>query len=185
MAPTVTWLRPDAGATVNVADPVEVEVEAVDERGDLKEVRLILHGQLIQRKVSFPFQMRWQPSAVDVGETETLRVEVEDEAGNVTTSSRTITVGPPTALEEAPVPTGVTTISGSPVVGETLTCMPSGFSGNGVQRALRSGCATAPRSAGRVRRTYVPVAADVGRDGQLPGDRRATARATRTRRPTR
>jgi hypothetical protein len=107
--------------------------------------------------------MRWQPSAIDVGETETLRVEAEDEAGNVTTSSRTITIGPATALEEAPVPTGVTTISGSPVVGETLTCMPSGFSGNGVflrYQWLRDGAAIG----GAGSQSYVPVAADVGRE---------------------
>ena len=160
-APTVTWLRPGAGATVSVTDPVEVEVEAVDDRGDMKEVRLIHRGQLIQRKVSFPFQMRWQPTAVDVGETETLRVEAEDMAGNVTMSSRTITVGPATALEEAPAPTGVTTISGNPVVGETLTCVPSGFSGNGVflrYQWLRDGAVIS----GASQRTYVPVAADVG-----------------------
>ena len=42
VAPTVSWLRPDAGATVNVADPVEIEVEAADERGDIKEARLTL-----------------------------------------------------------------------------------------------------------------------------------------------
>src|SRR5215213_617132 len=45
-APTVTWLRPGDGATVNGADPVEIEVEAVDERGDLAEVRLSVGGQL-------------------------------------------------------------------------------------------------------------------------------------------
>ena len=60
-APTVTWLRPGDGATVNAADPVEIEVEAVDERGDIKEVRLSVGGTQVARKVSFPFQMRWQP----------------------------------------------------------------------------------------------------------------------------
>jgi hypothetical protein len=134
----------------------------VDERGDVKEVRLRVGGQLVQRKVSFPFQMRWYPSAADVGRTVTLVVEAEDKAGNVTTSTRTITVGTPQSVEEAPVPTGVTTIAGRPVVGRTLTCIPSGFTGNGVQLSyqwLRSGAPIA----GSTRNTYVPRAADIGR----------------------
>src|SRR4051794_30161308 len=162
-APTVSWLRPGDGATVNSADPVEIEVEAVDERGDLKEVRLSVGGEQVARKVSFPFQMRWQPSASDIGETETLSVAVEDKAGNVTTSTRTITVGAPSAMEEAPLPTGVTTLSGKPVVGETLTCLPSGFSGNGVSLSyqwLRDGSPIG----GATGSSYVPTNGDVGRD---------------------
>ena len=65
--PQVTWLRPDEGADVNATDPVEIEVEAWDERGDLKEVRLSVDGPPVQTKVSFPFQLRWQPAAADVG----------------------------------------------------------------------------------------------------------------------
>ena len=161
-APTVSWLRPGEGATVNAADPVEIEVEAVDERGDVREVRLSIGGRLVQRKVSFPFQMRWYPSAADVGRTVTLVVDAEDKAGNVTTSTRTITVGSAQSIEEAPLPTGVTTIAGRPVVGRTLTCIPSGFSGNGVRLSyqwLRNGAAIA----GATREAYVPVAADIGR----------------------
>ena len=71
-APTVTWLRPDDGATVNAADPVEIEVEAFDERGDLKEVRLSVGGTQVAKKVPFPFQMRWQPPADDICDTVTL-----------------------------------------------------------------------------------------------------------------
>ena len=44
-APQLTWLRPAEGATVDAADPVEIEVEAWDERGDMKEVRLLVDGQ--------------------------------------------------------------------------------------------------------------------------------------------
>jgi hypothetical protein len=135
----------------------------VDERGDVKEVRLSVGDQLVQRKVSFPFQMRWQPSAADVGQTRTLAVAVEDKAGNVTTSTRTITVGTAAAMEESPLPTGVTTIAGKPVLGETLTCIPSGFSGNGVQLTyewLRDGAAIGGATAA----TYVPVEVDLGRD---------------------
>jgi hypothetical protein len=142
---------------------VEIEVDAVDERGDMKEVRLRVGDQLVQRKVSFPFQMRWQPTAADVGQTRTLVIEAEDKAGNVTTSTRTITIGSPSAMEEAPLPTGVTTLAGQAVVGERLTCIPSGFSGNGVQLTyqwLRDG-ADVP---GATSASYVAQEADLGRD---------------------
>jgi hypothetical protein len=159
--PTVTWLRPDDGATVDSSDPVEIEIEAVDERGDMKESRLFVGGELVQRKVSFPFQFRWYPTPDDVGDTVTLTVEAEDQAGNVTTSTRSILVGEPGALDESPLPTGVTTIAGTPSVGEELTCIPSGFSGNGVDLTyewLRSGVAIADADEA----TYTPVAADQG-----------------------
>ena len=183
-APTVTWLRPGDGATVNAADPVEIEVEAVDERGDLKEVRLSIGGTQVAKKVSFPFQMRWQPTADDIGDTVTLSVDAEDKAGNVTTSTRTITVGAASALEESPLPTGVTTVSGKPVVGETLTCVPSGFSGNGVDDHVRL---AARRHRDRRRRPRPrtcrspPTSAATWRAAR----RRPTAPATRTPRRTR
>ena len=135
------------------------------------------------RKVSFPFQMRWQPSTDDVGDTVTLSVDAEDKAGNITTSTRTITVGAASAMEEAPLPTGVTTVSGKPVVGETLTCLPSGFSGNGVELAyawLRDGRRSAVRPGRRTCRSPPTSAAT-----WPAASRRPTARATPTRRRTR
>ena len=162
-APQVAWLRPGENATVNAADPVEIEVEAWDERGDMKEVRLSVDGKLVQRKVSFPFQMRWYPAAGDIGQTKTLAVEAEDKAGNVVASTRTITVGAADAMEESPLPTGVTTLAGKPSVGETLTCIPSGFSGNGVELAyewLRDGAAIA----GADEAGYELADADLGRE---------------------
>jgi hypothetical protein len=58
----------------------------------MKEVRLRVGGQLIQTKVSWPFQMRWQPTVADVGSVRTLTVEAEDAAGNVTTTTRDVRV---------------------------------------------------------------------------------------------
>ena len=159
--PTVTWLRPGDGATVDAADPVEIEVEPVDERGDMREVRLVVDGAVVQTKVSFPYQLRWQPAPGDVGATKTLTVEAEDAAGNVTTSARTITVGPANAPEEAPLPTGVTTLAGTPVAGGTLTCVPSGFTGGGITLGyawLRDGTPVA----GATGATYVASDADIG-----------------------
>ena len=48
----------------------------------MKEVRLFAGDQLVQRKVSFPFQMRYQPTAADVGHAVVLRTVAEDSAGN-------------------------------------------------------------------------------------------------------
>ena len=103
-APTVSWLRPAENAEVGVADPVEIEIEAADERGDIKEARLSVGGQLVQRKVSFPFQFRWQPTEAWVGQTLTLVMDVEDKAGNVTRSFRTIKVVASGGTPEAPTP---------------------------------------------------------------------------------
>lgn len=162
-APEVSFLRPGPGATVNAADPVEVEVEAYDARGDMKEVRLTVDGQLVQTKVSFPFQMRWQPKASDVGQTKTLSVEAEDKAGNKRTTTQTITVGAASGVEESPRPTGVTTIAGVPAAGSTLTCIASGFTGNGVALTyawLRDGAPIADAAGA----SYVAGDGDVGRD---------------------
>ena len=66
-------------------------------------------------------------------------------------------------MDESPLPTGVTTLTGKPVVGETLTCIPSGFSGNGVELAyewLRDGAVIA----GADEAGYELADADLGRE---------------------
>ena len=63
----------------------------------------------------------------------------------------------------APLPTGVTTLAGKPSVGETLTCIPSGFSGNGVELAyewLRDGAVIADADEAG----YELADADLGRE---------------------
>ena len=95
-------------------------------------------------RCSFPFQFRWQPSAGYVGQTVTLSWSAEDKAGNVTRSFRVIRVVSGSGIANAPLPTGVTTIAGTPAVGETLTCIPSGFTGDNVTLSyqwLRDGAA--------------------------------------------
>ena len=93
----------------SVADPVEVEVEAADDRGDIKEVRLSVNGQPVAKKVSFPFQLRWQPSASDIGLNTKLTATVEDKAGNVRTSDQYITVVAGDGIGDTPKATGATT----------------------------------------------------------------------------
>ena len=97
------WPAADAFAATP-RDPVEVDVTAADERGDMKEVRLLADGQLIGTKYTFPFQFRYFPQAADVGETVTLTAEAEDSAGNVATATRTIAVSAADAVPESPLP---------------------------------------------------------------------------------
>ena len=147
---------------MSVADPVEIEVEASDDRGDIKEVRLSVNGQPVAKKVSFPFQLRWQPSASDIGLNTTLTVTVEDKAGNVRTSDQYITVVAGDGIGDTPKATGVTRITGTPAVGSQLTCFPSGFLGGGITLSYawqRDGVAIA----GATSVNYTPVVADVGR----------------------
>ena len=122
---------------MSVADPVEIEVEASDDRGDIKEVRLSVNGQAVTKKVSFPFQMRWQPSASDIGLNTRLSVAVEDKAGNVQTSDQFITVVAGDGIGDTPEATGVTRITGTPAVGSQVTCLPSGWLGGGIALSLR------------------------------------------------
>ena len=160
-APTVDWLRPGADAEVTPADPVEIEVEAVDERGDIKEVRLKVGGQLVATKVSFPFQFRWQPTMADVGTTRTLTVEAEDAAGNVQTSTRDVKVVAPAATVESPLPVANPTMTGTPVVGETLTCNNGGFL-NAPDSYTFEWLSNGMPIVGATGASYIPVMGDVG-----------------------
>ena len=151
-APTVSWLRPAENAEVTVADPVEIEIEAADERGDIKEARLSVGGQLVQRKVSFPFQFRWQPTEAWIGQTLTLVMDVEDEAGNVTRSFRTIKVVAASGGSGPPEPGGQQ--EPADTQGSAGTTGQAGVAPQGTVRALSTpGKAPAIRIA-CVRRSY-------------------------------
>jgi hypothetical protein len=128
-APQVAFKAPasDSGQTFTPRDPVEVDVTAADERGDMKEVRLLADGQLVGRFGTFPFQFRWAPKASDAGKTVTLTAEAEDAAGNVATATKAIPVAAAAAELEAPLPAGRPGLEGSPTVGSTLTCVNGGF----------------------------------------------------------
>jgi Zinc carboxypeptidase/Bacterial Ig domain len=160
--PTVAFTYPSQLATVRRTDPVEVEVDAVDERGDMKEVALEVGGETVSRKVSFPFQLRYQPTAADVGRTVTLTAVAEDAAGNVATAERTVAVVSAAALAEAPLPAQQPSIAGTPAVGQQLACVNFGFLNEPTEfdyEWLRNG----QPIAGATGPTYVPAAADLGR----------------------
>ncbi|HWM10406.1 MAG TPA: hypothetical protein VNO82_13730, partial [Solirubrobacteraceae bacterium] len=108
-------------------DPVEVDVTAADERGDMKEVRLLADGELVDTHQTFPFQFRYYPDPADVGTTVALTAQAEDKAGNVTSTTRLISVVAGPAVVEAPLPANRPTIEGEPAAGRTLTCVNNGF----------------------------------------------------------
>jgi hypothetical protein len=165
-SPTVAFTYPAQGATATPRDPVEVEVDAVDERGDMKEVRLFVGDQMVDRKVSFPFQLRYQPTAADVGSSVTLRAVAEDSAGNTAEATRAVavsTVPPEDRALDAPLPLGAPTIEGEPASGRTLACMRGDFLGEELVYSyewLRNGNVIA----GADDPTYVTIAADLGRE---------------------
>ena len=128
-APQVAFKAPESGSgqTFTPRDPVEVDVTAADERGDMKEVRLLADGVQVGRAGTFPFQFRWSPKAADAGKTVVLTAQAEDQAGNVASATRSIDVASAAAETEAPLPAGNPRLEGSPTVGSTLTCVDAGF----------------------------------------------------------
>jgi Big-like domain-containing protein/collagen triple helix repeat protein len=144
-------------------DPVEVDVTAADERGDMKEVRLLADGQLVGTKYTFPFQFRWSPAASDAGKTVTLTAQAEDSAGNVATATRTIKVEAAAAVVEAPLPAGVPTIAGEPAAGRTLTCVNSGGFLNAPETYEYAWLRNGTDIPGADDATYVTTANDLGR----------------------
>ena len=143
-------------------DPVEVDVTAADERGDLKEVRLLADGELVGRNSTFPFQFRYVPRAEDVGRAVVLTAQAEDSAGNVATATRTLEVVSGPAVVEAPLPAVAPAIQGDPIAGRTLTCLNRGFVNGPTSYRyewLRNGTAIA----GATAVNYTTTTADLGR----------------------
>ena len=75
--------RPNSMATP--ADPIEVDVTAYDDRGDMKQVNLYADGALVGTVPVFPFQFRYTPPASTVGTAVKLTAEAVDKAGNKST----------------------------------------------------------------------------------------------------
>ena len=68
--PTVAGFKyPANNAVATPNDPVEVEVTAFDERGDMEQVQLFADGQPYATVPVYPFQFRYSPPASAVGKT--------------------------------------------------------------------------------------------------------------------
>ncbi len=127
--PTVAGFKyPANNAVATPNDPVELEVTAFDERGDMKQVQLFADGQPYATVPVYPFQFRYSPPASAVGKTVVLTAVATDKAGNSTTSGTlNVNVVAGSARIESPVPSGDPVLSGTPVVGQTLDCLSGGF----------------------------------------------------------
>ena len=159
----VGWKYPADFSTATPLDPVETELTAYDERGDMDKVELYLGSQLLQTARVYPFQFRYLPPASAVGTTVQLTAKAYDAAGNVTTSAplnvRVVSGAP----NIAPNPVVSPTMNGVPAVGQTLSCVNGGFLNNPTIVSatwLIDGDAIA----GATTPTYVPVNSDVGRE---------------------
>jgi hypothetical protein len=144
-------------------DPVEVDVTAADERGDMKEVRLLADGEPVGTMRTFPFQFRYYPNASDVGSTVTLTAEAEDSAGNVSTATRTISVKAGEAVIESPLPVQPgPRIVGEPAAGRTLTCTTGSWL-NGPEDYDYAWLLDGEPIAGATAATYTTAGSDLGK----------------------
>jgi hypothetical protein len=166
-APTIDGFKyPEENFQATPSDPVELEVTAYDERGDMKQVNLYANGQPYASVPVYPFQFRYFPPASTVGQSVVLTAEAVDKAGNKSTKDLHIRVVAPTSDGTpilAPVPVAPPTLTGTPTVGSTLTCVNGGFSNSPDSTTyewLRSGAVIA----GARQSTYVLTTADLGFD---------------------
>jgi hypothetical protein len=165
-APTIAgfkWPPPPADFTATTRDPVEVDVTAFDERGDMSHVTLLADGEPVQTTTVFPFQFRYTPPASAAGRTVTLTAEAVDKAGNTSTRDLDLNVVAANAAVESPTPVSDPTITGSPVVGQQLSCVSGGFTNSPdtlEYEWLRNGATIA----GATANTYTPTAQDAGRN---------------------
>jgi hypothetical protein len=161
--PTIDGFKwPPANFTATPADPIEADVTAYDNSGDLKSVTLSADGAPVGTVTVFPFQFRYTPPASAAGQTVTLTALATDKAGNKSTKDITVNVVAAEAMVESPLPIGPPTISGSPTVGSTLACLSGGFSNEPTSTTvgwLRGG-AVIQGAAGT---SYTLTSADLGR----------------------
>ena len=126
--PTIVGFKyPSNLSTATTADPVETEVTAYDERGDMDYVNLYANGSLVQRVDVYPFQFRYTPPASAVGTAVKLTAEAVDKAGNKSTRDLYVNVLATDQRVEAPVPVNAPSLIGTPRVGEQMGCISGGF----------------------------------------------------------
>jgi hypothetical protein len=126
--PTIVGYKfPPANYVATPRDPVEVDVTAYDNSGDMDYVRLLADGQPVQTTHVFPFQFRYTPPASAVGSTVRLTAEAVDASGNISRRDHFVNVVDTDDLVLSPVPVAPPTLFGTPIVGETMSCLSGGF----------------------------------------------------------
>ncbi|MDD2852241.1 MAG: Ig-like domain-containing protein, partial [Desulfuromonadaceae bacterium] len=132
--PTVDITSPSAG--VNVSGAVSINVDAADNVGVTK-VEFFINDQLKASETSAPYFYSWDTSSVTPG-AYTLMAKAYDAAGNVSQSSRSVTVVndsiPPTVAMTSPVNNAV--LSGTATISagasDNVSVSRVEFYGNGV-----------------------------------------------------
>ena len=162
-APTIVGFKyPPNLSTGTPRDPVDIELTAYDERGDMDYVDLKVGNQLIQRTEVYPFQFRYTPPASAVGSVVTLTAEAVDSAGNKSTRTLLVNVLAGDTPPGTPVAVAPPTLLGTPTVGSQLSCLSGGFLNQPKTLAyawLRNGAVIA----GATTPSYTLTAADLGR----------------------
>ena len=162
-APTIVGFKyPPNLSTATPRDPVDIELTAFDERGDMDYVDLKVGGQLIQRTEVYPFQFRYTPPASAVGSVVTVTAEAVDSAGNKSSRDLFINVLAGDTPPGSPVAVAPPTLLGTPTVGSQLACLSGGFLNQPKTLTyawLRNGAVIA----GATGTTYPLTAADLGR----------------------
>ncbi len=126
--PTIVGYKfPPANSVATPRDPVEVDVTAYDNSGDMDYVRLLADGQVVGTTQVFPFQFRYTPPASAIGSTVRLTAEAVDVAGNISRRDHFVNVVDADSLVLSPVPVAPPTLYGTPIVGETMSCISGGF----------------------------------------------------------
>jgi hypothetical protein len=162
--PTIVGFKyPAALSTATPQDPVEVELTAYDERGDMDYVDLKgPDGALVQRTEVYPFQFRYTPPASAIGSVVKLTAEAVDKAGNKSSRDLLLNVLDSNSRPLTPVAVNPPSLVGTPTVGSQLSCINGGFINAPKTLTyawLRSGVAIA----GATSPTYTLATADLGR----------------------
>ena len=126
--PTVVGFKyPTNLSTATPRDPVELELTAFDERGDMDRVDLYADGALHSSVPVYPFQFRYTPPTSKIGGVVKLTAEAFDKAGNKSTRDLYVNVIAGTTAPASPVAVAPPSLLGTPVVGEQLACINGGF----------------------------------------------------------
>ena len=161
--PTVVGFKyPTNLSTATPRDPVELELTAFDERGDMDRVDLYADGVLHSSVSVYPFQFRYTAPTSKIGGVVKLTAEAFDKAGNKSTRDLYVNVVAGTTAPASPVAVAPPSLLGTPVVGEQLACINGGFTNQPTSLTyawLRSGTVIA----GATSPTYTLTAAELGR----------------------
>ena len=126
--PTVVGFKyPTNLSTATPRDPVELELTAFDERGDMDRVDLYADGVLHSSVPVYPFQFRYTAADLEDRRVVKLTAEAFDKAGNKSTRDLYVNVVAGTTAPASPVAVAPPSLLGHAGRGEQLACINGGF----------------------------------------------------------